>query len=67
MTYDIVTVNRAGAKRLHKYTTDEDLRPGAVLRLAGHHWLVSGPATDGDGAEPNRVLATPARYRFRLS
>ena len=65
-TYDIVTVTRAGAKRPHKYTTDEDLRPGAVLRLAGRYWLVSGPATDAEGDEPNRVLATPARYRFRL-
>ena len=55
-TYDIVTVTCAGAKRPHKYTTDEDLRPGAVLRLAGRYWLVSGPATDAEGDEPNRVL-----------
>ena len=52
-TYEIVTVTRAGAKRLHKYTTDEDLRPGAVLRLAGRYWLVNGPETDGEGAEPS--------------
>jgi hypothetical protein len=65
LTYEIVTVNRAGGRRVHKYTTDEELRPGVVLRLEGRYWLISGAATDGDG-EPNRLLATPARYRVRL-
>jgi hypothetical protein len=63
-TYDIVVVNRAGMRRVHRYTTDEELPPGDVLRLEGRYWLVSGPATEGG---PDRLIATPARYRLRLT
>jgi hypothetical protein len=56
--YDVVTVNRAGQRRVHDYVTDESLEPGRVLRLDGRYWLV---AESGE-----QVVASPARYRIRM-
>lgn len=65
-TFEVVTVNRAGSRRVHRYTTDLDLEPGEVLRLDGRFWLVARlePAENGD--VEGRAEATPARYRLRL-
>jgi hypothetical protein len=65
-TYEVALVNRLGSRHVHRYTTDLELDPGAVLRLDGRFWLVARlePAEDGDVA--GRAEATPARYRLRL-
>jgi hypothetical protein len=58
--YQIVTVNRLGHERTHDYATDDQLAPGAVLRIDGRDWLL-------DRIEAgNRAIARPARYRIRL-
>jgi hypothetical protein len=64
--YEVVTVNRVGNRREHRYTTDLELEPGTVLRLDGRFWLVARvePADSGDLA--GRAEAAPARYRLRL-
>jgi hypothetical protein len=51
---------------VHRYTTDAELEPGAVLRLDGRFWLLAriDPAAEHDLA--GRADATPARYRLRL-
>jgi hypothetical protein len=64
-SYDVVTVTRAGTGRVHRYTSDGALGPGDILRLAGRYWLVERIEPSGNG-EPQRALATPARYRLRL-
>lgn len=58
-TYHVETHTRAGTSRVHEYTTQDALAPGAVLRLDGRYWLVERAEPAGDGA-------TPARYRVRL-
>jgi hypothetical protein len=59
-TYDVVTTNRLGRERPHRYASDAELHPGDVIRLSGRDWLVAGVEDDG------RVVAKPARYRLRL-
>jgi hypothetical protein len=61
-TYEIVTHNRAGSQRVHRYTTDDRLEPGSLVQLAGRWWLVVR-LEDGDAP---RAHAKPARYRLRL-
>jgi hypothetical protein len=58
-TYEVVTVNRAGIEHRRPYTSEDDLAPGAVIRLEGRDWLV-------ETAEDGRVVAKPARYRLTL-
>jgi hypothetical protein len=75
--YDVVIVNRVGLTRVHGYTTDDELRPGDVLRLDGRYWLAAQVEPAGDAVEEHhhhhqhhpveaRVLVKPARYRLRL-
>ena len=65
-TYEVVTVNRAGSRRVHRYTTELELEPGAVLRLDGRFWLIARVEPGGDDGAAGRAHATPARYRLRL-
>jgi hypothetical protein len=65
LRYSVLVHTRAGADRLHDYSTDEPLAPGAVLRLAGRSWLVERVEPQEGGA-PARAVARPARYRVRL-
>jgi hypothetical protein len=58
-TYEVATVNRAGIRRAHEYTTEVELEPGSVLRLDGRFWLLH--RVEGGSAE-----GAPARYRIRL-
>jgi hypothetical protein len=62
LQYQVVAHTRAGTERVHRYASDEPVRPGQVLRLEGRYWLVETV----DPGEPPRVLAKPARYRIRL-
>jgi hypothetical protein len=64
LEHDVVTSNRSGMERTHRYASEEPLRPGDVLRLEGRFWLVE--EVDAD-AEPPRALAKPARYRIQLN
>src|SRR5918999_4653410 len=64
--YEVVTVNRAGNRRVHRYTTDLELEPGEVLRLDGRFWLVARVEAVDDESVAGRADATPARYRLRL-
>jgi hypothetical protein len=59
-TYDVLTINRAGVQRVHEYASDDELGPGAVVRLKGRDWLIDSVDVEG------RLVATPARYRLRL-
>src|SRR2546427_13234804 len=59
-TYRVLTVKRPGAERAYEYATDDQLGPGAVLRLKGRDWLID--SLDDEG----RLVAKPARYRLRL-
>jgi hypothetical protein len=65
-TYDVVTVNRAGNRRMHRYTTDVEFEPGQVLRLDGRFWVVARIEAVEEGDVVGRADATPARYRLRL-
>jgi hypothetical protein len=65
-TYHVGTRTRAGTSRIHEYTTEDALGPGAVLRLDGRFWLVERVEPAGDSG-PERLVASPARYRVRLS
>ncbi len=60
--YEVVTSSRAGKERVHTYSSDGQIEPGDVLRVAGRDWLVSGVET----GEPPRAVARPARYRLRM-
>jgi hypothetical protein len=64
-TYHVETRTRAGTSRVHEYTTEDELAPGAVLRLDGRFWLVGRAERPPDAAR-ERFIATPARYRVRL-
>jgi len=64
-TSNVVTVSRTGAARTHTYSDDEILRPGSVIRIEGRDWLVER-IEPGDGSDPDRVIAKPARYRLAL-
>jgi len=58
-TYDVVVVHRTGKEHVHRYTTEDPLEPGDIVRLEGRHWLIE--RIDGE-----RAQAKPARYRLRL-
>lgn len=59
VTYEVVTVNRAGIERRRPYTAEDELEPGSVIRVDGRDWLV-------ETAEDGRAVARPARYRLAL-
>ena len=63
-TYDVET-RRAGSSRVHEYTTEGVLAPGAVLRLEGRFWLVERVEQAAEDAR-ERLIASPARYRVSL-
>jgi hypothetical protein len=58
--YEVATVDRLGRERVHEYVADDELNPGAVLRIAGRDWLLDRIESG------NRAVAAPARYRVRL-
>ncbi len=60
--YEVVTSSPTGKERVQPYSSDGELAPGDVIRVAGRDWLVDG-SEDG---EPPRLNARPARYRLRL-
>jgi hypothetical protein len=60
--YEVVTSSRAGKERVHSYSSEAEIEPGDVLRVAGRDWLVAGVET----GEPPRAVARPARYRLRM-
>lgn len=62
-TYDVVAANRAGHERVHRYTAEEPLAPGAAVRLEGRDWLIE---RIDESADPPRAIARPGRYRMRL-
>jgi hypothetical protein len=64
-TYHVETRTRAGTSRVHEYTTDDVLAPGAVLRLEGRFWLVERVEQAAEDAR-ERLIASPARYRVSL-
>ena len=58
--YEVSHRNRLGHERVHRYTSDEPLEPGAVVLLEdGRQWLV-------DSVDGQRASAKPARYRLVL-
>jgi hypothetical protein len=59
--YDVVLENRSGIRRVVRFTSEEPLQAGEVIRLSGRYWVVED-AAPGNG----NVLAKPARYRIRL-
>ena len=59
VAYELVHITRAGAERVHPYTSREPLAPGEIVRFEGRDWLVE--RIDG-----TRVQLKPARYRLRL-
>ena len=65
-TYLAETHTRAGTGRVHEYTTEDALAPGAVLRLDGRYWLVEH-LEQAETDAPERLVAKPARYRVRLT
>ncbi len=65
-SYDVETRTRAGTSRVHQYTTEDTLGPGAVLRLDGRFWLVERAEEPAEDAR-QRLVAVPARYRVRLT
>jgi hypothetical protein len=63
VTYELVTIARGGKQRVATYASDEELRPGDVVRFKGRDWLVER-IEDG---EPPRAIGKLARYRLRLA
>jgi hypothetical protein len=59
LTYEVVTVKRAGASHSHAYSSETELGPGDIVVLGGRFWLISE-------VEDGRATATPARYRLVL-
>lgn len=57
--YEITTRDRSGGKRVHRYTSEDALAPGAIVEIGGRSWLV-------DRIEGRSVEAWPARYRLTL-
>ena len=62
--YTVVTRRRTGAKRTHDYASEDQLRPGDVLRLDGRYWLLA--SIEPSDAGPAGAVGVPARYRLRL-
>ena len=54
--YEITTRDRSGGKRVHRYTSEDALAPGAIVEIGGRSWLV-------DRMEGRSIEAWPARYR----
>lgn len=66
LTYEVLTAVRNRAERPHRYTTDDELTVGDVLRLDSRFWLVA-ELERSEGADlAGRAKASPARYRLRL-
>jgi hypothetical protein len=65
LTYDVVTLDRAGRERHRRYASEDELSPGDVIRLYGRDWLIERVEPDGDEVL-GRMFVTPARYRVRL-
>jgi hypothetical protein len=63
VTYELVTIARGGKQRVATYASEEELRPGDVIRFKGRDWLIER-IEDGD---PPRAIGKPARYRLRLT
>jgi hypothetical protein len=61
--YEVVAHRRTGEERVHRYTPDDPLEPGQVLRLEGRFWLVESV---DEASVPPRASAKPARYRMRV-
>ena len=59
VSYELVHVNRLGHERVHPYTSETELAPGAIVRVEGRDWLV-------ESVEGERVRLEPARYRLVL-
>jgi hypothetical protein len=38
--YEVVTSTRSGARRLHRYASEDEIVPGSVVVLGGCHWLM---------------------------
>jgi hypothetical protein len=57
--YDLVHRTRSGDDRVHPYTSEEPLAPGAIVHYEGRDWLV-------DGVDGTRITLKPGRYRLRL-
>ena len=64
-TYDVVTLDRAGRERHRRYSSEDALSPGDVIRLYGRDWLIERVEPDGDEVL-GRLVVKPARYRVRL-
>jgi hypothetical protein len=63
ITYEVLTVNRAGVEHRHEFVTTDELAPGDVVLLVGRYWLVE--RMESNGSWP-RAFAKPARYRLLL-
>src|SRR4051812_25175998 len=59
-SYEVVITNRLGRERVHRYSSDDALAPGDVIRLGGRDWLLERYDEQG------RLVAKPGRYRLRL-
>jgi hypothetical protein len=59
VTYELIHVNRLGHELRHELVSDDDLRPGGIVRSEGRDWIV-------DRVEGNNVFLEPARYRLVL-
>jgi hypothetical protein len=63
VTYELVTVNRAGRERRHRYAAEDPLRPGSIVHLDGRDWLVD---RIDEGEDLPRAIASSGRYRLLL-
>ena len=54
-TYDVVVVHRTGKEHVHRYTTEEPLEPGDVVRLEGRHWLSSASRATARRRSPRAI------------
>ena len=66
MTYEVVTRPPTGKEREHRYSSDDPLVAGEVLRLGGRFWLIESIEEAQGETDLPRALAKPARYRIRL-
>ena len=57
VSYEIVTHDRAGRERVHRYAGEDALAPGSVVLVGGRYWLVVR-------VEQQRVQAHLARCRL---
>jgi hypothetical protein len=66
MTYEVVTSISREKERIRRYSSDDPLAPGDVLRMGGRFWLVETVEGSQNETGSPRVLAKPGRYRLRL-